>query len=944
MKKRGKCWLAAALALSLCAPVLPAPALALETPPVSSALPAQKEQEDTDGTGAPDYAAYLAELSGAPAAGEAVTVPVGGTVQGDPVRFTVQIPTDGLYTIGMSYRALGSQTGALELRLEIDGALPFAEAGKLQFPRMWQDKEENRTDGMGNEFAAEQVPYEDTYFNLAADITGRTAQPYLVYLQAGVHEAAIAPVSGEFALEYVEFGVPESLPAYQAPGPDAVLYGGEPIVMEGERPAVKSSYWLSAKADNSSAKITPNSATKSLVNYIGGANWKNTGETIVWQTPELEAGYYQLGFSFRQSTVLGDKTYRRLTIDGKTPFEEAASIGFDYAHDWQQTFFEDEDGTPYRIYLSAGRHEIGLTVVPGDNAEICELLESAVDILGALYIEITMITGETADAYRDYDLFAQIPDMEERLETVRGSLAQAEERLQELTGQGGTHASVVKSMRQVVEQMLDNRYTAHQYKSMYYDKYCALAAELNSMREMPLDIDKLVLTAPGQEAPFEKTGFFTQLWFSVEKFFASFYQDYNRISDADAAGERITVWVNWGRDQAQVLNSLAQSSFTPETGVTAEIQLVNASIVQAVLSGKGPDCILQYARSEPVNLAMRGVLTDLTRFPDLEEVLESFQPGAETPYRYRDGLYALPDTQTFFLLYYRRDILEQLGLSVPETWEDFREIAKLLARRNLSVWMPNKVATDLAQANAGVGSINLFPTLLLQKGLSLYAPDGRSTTLSDPEVVVAFGEWTDYYRKLKLPETMDFYNRFRTGTCPLGIESQTMYTTLKAAAPEIDGLWGVAPVPGTVQADGTVSHASAGGGTACAILSQAQNPDAAWEFLKWWTGAQTQLAYSNEVESLLGPTGRVAVSNVEAFMGMDWDDQMLDAMLTAWEQVEEIPEYPGSYYVSRSLYHSFWNVVDNNQNPKDMLLKYSREADAEMARKWKQYENRPSGG
>ena len=65
-------------------------------------------------------------------------------------------------------------------------------------------------------------------------------------------------------------------------------------------------------------------------------------------------------------------------------------------------------------------------------------------------------------------------------------------------------------------------------------------------------------------------------------------------------------------------------------------------------------------------------------------------------------------------------------------------------------------------------------------------------------------------------------------------------------------------------------------------------------------------------------------------------------MLKAWNEVEEIPEYPGSYYVSRSVYQAFWNVVESNENPKDMLLKYAKQADDEIARKWRQYENRPN--
>ena len=82
------------------------------------------------------------------------------------------------------------------------------------------------------------------------------------------------------------------------------------------------------------------------------------------------------------------------------------------------------------------------------------------------------------------------------------------------------------------------------------------------------------------------------------------------------------------------------------------------------------------------------------------------------------------------------------------------------------------------------------------------------------------------------------------------------------------------------------------------------------------------------------------MSNVEAIKGLSWEDDSLDSLLDAWEEVEEIPEYPGSYYVSRSIYQSFWNVVNASTNTKDTLIKFGKEADDEISRKWEQYTNR----
>lgn len=885
------------------------------------------------------YSIYKSSYENFSFATTSATVEVGKLLAENTEEFSVNVPADGLYTIGMTYKALGEEIVDLEIEIKIDGAEPFSEAGGLSFPRFWKDNESARTDALGNEFSAEQVPCDDYFSYIAYDVTRQTFNPYFVFLSAGIHTVTVIPVEGSFELKTFEFGAYKEAKEYKAPDKSEKLYKGKSIIIEAEKTAYKNSYWLISRSDNASAYITPNNVSKSLLNYIGGGTWKAAGETITWETPELESGYYQLGFSYRQSTVIGGSAYRRLTVDGKVPFKEAESIGFSYDDHWQQSFFKDEEDRPYLIYLSDGKHEISLCAVPGEAEEVCQLIRESIAELNELYLKIMMITGEDVDTYRDYDLFAQISDMEDRLNRISNALNDSIKILAKINKQStGSHISVLKNMLHAIELMLDNKAIAHRYISEYYDCYTSVASVLEELANVSLDIDKLSLTSVGAEAPFDKIGFINRISYSAQRFVVSFFQDYNGIFGDSESDKHITIWINWGRDQAQVFNNLVRSKFTSKTGISVNVKLVAASVVEGLISGNGPDCILRQSRSEPVNLAMRGSLYDLSQFDDLNSVLERFQDGAEIPYRYKDGIYALPDTQSFHVMFFRKDILEEMGLKVPETWDDFKSVAKYLARRNLCVYIPNNVATSAAEISAGIGSINIFPTLVLQKGLSMYSEDGRSTTLSNPEVMTAFIEWTDMYRNMGIPKSINFYNRFRMGICPLGIDSYALYTTLKAAAPEIDGLWDIALVPGTANENGKVSHTISGAGSACSILKSTENPEESWEFLKWWTEADTQLSYSNEVEALLGSTGRITVSNVEALKRMSWDGDMLDTILASWENVKEIPEYPGSYYLSRCIYQSYWNVVESNKNPKDVLLKYSKQANEEIERKWKQYE------
>ena len=910
---------------------------------VDAAVPETDAQNDVaviDNSNTP-YETVLASAE-FPTAVNDIRVDVNAVVGKKGLSFDITVPASGLYKLGINYKGEGEDNGDFVFGLKVDDNYPFSEAKELNLFRIFCDEPGgNRKDAQGNEFSPRQIHYDGFFYDEVTDVTRWTDDEYLFALSEGEHTITLDAVEGSFKIDYVVFGVPEVYENYTAPADKSEYYQGDDVIIEGENARLKTGYWLQSKADNSSLDVSPNDAYKVLANYIGGGTWKTSGQTITWETPEVKAGYYALGFSFRQSTILGAKVYRKLRIDGKVPFAEAAQVGFPYSYKWEQNFFADKNSKPYLIYLSEGKHEISLEITAGEITEVRNLLKDAVTKLGDLYVDITMITGETVDIYRDYDLFMQIGDMQDRLSDIAEVLGNASKQLQIITGEkSGSYISIINNMQKIAELMIENKYTAHRYKDEYYSKYTSLASVLYEISDMPLDIDKMSLVAPGSEKPFETAGFFDDVAFSIEKFFVSFTQDYNNLSNAEDGKNSITIWVNWGRDQAQVLDSLIQSDFTQKTGISVNVQLVNATVVQAVLSGKGPDCLLQHSRSEPVNLAMRGMLYNLKEFDDCDEVLKYFHKGAELPYYYKGGLYGLPDTQSFYLMFYRTDIFEEMDLKVPKTWDDFKETVKLITRKNLTAWMPNNTATSTAQANIGIGSINLFPTFLVQQNLEVYAADGRSTNLTDSDVIVSFGKWTDFYTKLKLPRTMNFYNRFRTGTCPIGIDTYTLYTTLKAAAPEIRGLWNVSLVPGTVMDDGSVSHATTGGGTACSILNLTKNPKAAWEFLKWWVSKDTQLAYSSEVESILGPTGRIALANVEAFKSLQWDADMKDVITTAMGQIKEIPEYPGSYYVSRSVYQAFWNVVENKQNTKKTLLKFAEEADEEIARKWHQYENR----
>ncbi|MBO4734298.1 MAG: extracellular solute-binding protein, partial [Clostridia bacterium] len=649
------------------------------------------------------------------------------------VIYTANIQKDGYYNVEISYLLSENEGSNWSFALKIDGSLPFEGADNLVLPRYWRNSDKKRQDASGNEIAPEQIPFESAVTRRLYDFSGVESDPFLFKLKAGEHKFELYNSSQsvtitDFVITPTEY-IPtyrEAIKSYRQAGYED--YAGKIVTVEGENAVLKSSRSLIAKADRSSVKLSPSSATCDKLNCIGGTSWQQTGDEIVWEIDVPEKGLYKIGFSYLQNTVINGISYRHLKINGKTPFKEAESIRFDYGTSWKYTGFADENKSPYLFALEKGKQRLSLSVTMGESLDAYMGLKEIISDLGDLYIDITIITGESPDANRDYELFKKIPDWDKRLKDIRAKLSDFSAVLKNSSGKrGSTIIAAADNTYRIIGNMLDNPYTAQIYLSDYYSCYTTLSSWLFDIKNMPLCIDKIDLYSPNTDSSENKTGFFDELAFGLKRFFVSFSDDYASLSGKDAGeNAHLKIWVNWGRDQAMVLNNLIEESFgeysKEELGykVTVNLELVNASIVKGILSNNAPDLALHQVRSEPVNLGIRGALCDLSEFAGFDEITKRFNSTAMQPYTYKGKTYALPDQQTFFLMFYRKDILDQLKIDVPNTWDEFLAATAVLQRNNMNSYIPYiKIASETT-VNTGVGSLNLYPTILQQFGGSFY--------------------------------------------------------------------------------------------------------------------------------------------------------------------------------------------------------------------------------
>lgn len=857
------------------------------------------------------------------------------------VSWTVNIPETGVYNIKMIYEALESNTNDVEFSLLIDGESPYATASRITLSKRWINESEIKQDSRQNDIRPGQISTPCWQETPLEDIDGLFNEPLEFYMEAGEHTITFESEKAEFAVKSFTFYQYEAPAAYTAPSDsDLTQAQGQKITLEGETAAYKSSRTLYPTSDKSSyltSSANGSSPTKTRYNTIGSGSWTQSTQTVTWEFNVDKAGYYKIGIRGRQDQMRGMYSNRRLYVNGEVPCLEANQIKFYYDTDWSITTPKSENGDDLYFYLQAGTNTISLEAVPGEIGEIMGDLDELVYNINSYYRQIRQITGPDPDEYNNFMIDTAIPsivpDFKEYAKTLRDKKAEIEK----LSGSGGTEAETLEKMAIVLDKCIKKPDLIPEMMSQIKDNITSVSSFVNQYREQPLEVDMIEVATSDQDFTSCDKSFFGSLGFGFKGFIGSFFEDYNALSDEDESA--MECWVMLGRDNAEALQQLISSEYNPTAKTKINLKLVQGGIVEATFAGKGPDLALFMGGDFPIQLAARGVLTDLTTFSDFDEVKSRFADDATVLYQYNGGTYGLPCDQTFPMLFYRSDILSEYGIDPAtdlNTWDGLLNCLPTLQRNYLEVGLILPVMTSTGgttQVSAITEPGNTFAMLLLQQGLNYYNEEQTKTTFDTQEAVNAFDTWTKFYTTYSFQQTYDAFTRFRTGDMPVVIQNYTFYNQLSVAAPEIKGCWGFQPVPGTVQEDGTINHAANSNGSGAIIFTKAADQEGAWDFIKWFTSTDAQVKYGNNIESILGTMGRYATANEEALQQLSWTTSEVNLLLDQLNSQVEIPIIPASYGVTRNVMNAFRAVVNDYDNARDTLFWYNKDINDEITRK-----------
>lgn len=882
-----------------------------------------------------DYAAYLASV-GEPAivtdsmklyeAGEGTLL-----AEGEQLTFPVTVAQSIFGYPVLTYAMTGSNILDNGITLMVDGKLPYAECSTLTLDSLWTQNGTFNLDRYGNEVVSMPVKSHDITSCRLMGKAGMYAKGMGLYLTAGEHEITILCREGPFRLYSMtlEGEIPVLQAAQGKPQGEAL------ITLQAEQVPVRNNPNIRPMADYD-MRLTPYSSGKKVINHIDDTSYKYPGDVLTYTFTVEEAGYYAMALRLRQSELANFPVYRTVLIDGVIPGPAFENAELGYTLQFRNQTLLDENGSPALLHLTEGKHTLTLLTSVDPLRPSLLLLQTISDEIADISLQITKITGGNTDFFRDFaleDFDFHIADDLTRwigeLTAVRAELG----RIAHAEGRVGALSNLDMAI-QALEQLatepdnLPKKLTLFSQGSSSARGF--LVSTVESLSTSPIGLDAIYLYTKEELLP-KEPNFLERAADTVRRFAASFTDDSYVADNADES--KLQVWVNRPRQYLEILQRMADTTFTPATGIEVEFSIMpdESKLILANASGAAPDVALGVSTTRVYDLAVRGALKNLRAYEDFAAVGKWFPTGLLMPAVCDDGLYALPETFNFNVLFYRKDILDSIGLEVPNSYEEVLQMLPALHRYGLNY--NNFVANAV-----GYKAFSITTPFLYQNGAVLYADGNLHVQLDTEEAIEALKVMTDSFVIYDMDfEVNSFYQSFRDGTLPIGTSNYGMYNLVMNAAPELADKWAIALYPGLTDENGEVQRWISGAEQSCFIFDSTNMPEASWQFLSWWMSEEIQTEFAFSLQSTLGNEYMWNSANAAAYMNAPWPTEHKKIIAEQMNWIYETPRNPGSYMVERELSNAVNAVCLEGQNLRAALDEAIKRIDRELERKLEEF-------
>lgn len=854
--------------------------------------------------------------------------------------FRVYIPKEGMYAMRIMYYPIEGYGTTMERMLYIDGHVPFSEARYLYFPRQWAYELEEVvhedgtvtyeffTDVRGDELRPVRVAQSSWEDYFLRDWVGFEMDPFEFYFSEGEHtitlEAAREPmcISQITLYPYVEEAPYEEVLAGWLAQGLTVQDDVEPIKVQAERPTTVSERIILPGTERTSALTEPASPVNLRFN-TGGASGCN--QWVRYEVDVPKEGLYEIDVRFRQNTLIGMFTSRRVKINGEIQFREASNCRFVYDTPFQVEPLNNGK-TSFLFYFKEGKNIVEFEAVAGDMQSYILEIRDMVDELYAAYEKVLKITGPVPDAYRDYGFSRTAPDVLVTFAKTAKRLYEIADELEAITGEMGDQVNALETYALLFKQMAADEYEIAANMLNFKSYTTGLQNWMYTALGQPVTMDYFTIQSPNVERPRAVANFFEYTWYEIRAFFGSFFHDYTTIAFRGHANgmdyeEQIEMWVNGNRDDALIARRIADENFSPQYNIGVTYKVIQVGLMEAIIAGMGPD-IASFSSTDAVTWGIREGVMPLNDFEGFDEVSKLFAEAAMIPLTLEDETFGLPNGMSFSMLFYRLDVLAELGIEIPKTWSDLKDVLNVMQNKNITIGLP--------------GGLSMVIHCLYQNGQDLYKDNGMRVNLDSDVAIDAFVEYCDYYTKYDVPVIWDM-TRFRTGEVPIFVgDAIATYNGLMSIV-ELRGLWEMAPMLGTEKEDGTID-CTTGVSVACNVIPRgADNPEATWKYLYWYAQTETQQLYMEEQRAVSGTTVKFNPANLEMILDQPWTYFERSAIETQLQNLTATHEYPGGYLVGVYGNNAFMDAYNNGMDPAKAMLTRIDEMNEELSRKREEY-------
>lgn len=314
----------------------------------------------------------------------------------------------------------------------------------------------------------------------------------------------------------------------------------------------------------------------------------------------------------------------------------------------------------------------------------------------------------------------------------------------------------------------------------------------------------------------------------------------------------------------------------------------NATLQSQFETGTAPD--LMYLRSFAVGRQLydQGFLADISDLPGLHE---NFTPEALSVWATEDGVnYGVPMIAVSHGIYYNVDLFNQLGIEVPQTWEELLAAAQTLKDNGYDGFAN---ASGDPWTMAEIVFMNIAPTFIGgYEGRMAYLNGERC--FNDEHMVAAFQAIADIAPFLPEDQAaLTYYDSqqiFLMGEAGMWLGGSWDIPFFESEAPDFE--WSVFPIPAPEGQDQeyVTFHLDAGMGMNAAT----EHPEEARTFLQWMTTPEFAALLGNQLPGFFplnvnAPT--LEDPHADAFLKMN-EGRGLDVRFT-WDKLME--QDPNAY-------------------------------------------------